>query len=89
MACAQGGIKRGSSIGRLSRNSSFRGGGRQDKCGPWRAAAALIIDIEAQAQRGGGHHMSGGDPHRWTCPQSAPARHSTLPSAARERPQPG
>lgn len=68
MAAVQGGIKRGSSIGRLSRNSSFAA--EVGKVGAALArGSSLIVDIEAQAQRGA--HVSYAD-----MPQSAPPRHS-------------
>ena len=69
VAAVQGGIKRGSSIGRLSRNSSFAA--EVGKVGAALArGSSLIVDIEAQAQRG--THAG----HLADMPQSAPPRHS-------------
>ena len=65
MAAVQGGIKRGSSIGRLSRNSSFAA-----EVGKLARGSSLVVDIEAQAQRGA--HAG----HLADMPQSAPPRHS-------------
>ncbi len=64
----QGGIKRGSSVGRLSRNSSFAAEVGKINSALGRGGS-LVIDIEAQAQRGAhGIHIEG--------PQSAPPRHT-------------
>ena len=64
----QGGIKRGASVGRLSRNSSFAAEVGKINTALGRGGS-LVVDIEAQAQRGShGIHIE--------APQSAPARHS-------------
>lgn len=50
MTCAQGGIKRGGSVGRLSRNSSFASEvGKINR--ELARGGSLVFDIEAQAQR--------------------------------------
>ncbi len=72
LTCAQGGIKRGGSVGRLSRNSSFAAEvGKINR--ELARGGSLVFDIEAQAQR---HNSL---PSHTEVPHSAPARHSTLP----------
>ena len=79
LTCAQGGIKRGGSVGRLSRNSSFAAEvGKINR--ELARGGSLVFDIEAQAQRHNSLQSHMEVPHSTPARQSMPLQLASVPS---------